>query len=86
VVVEISQIWHGMAIVIPTEKWTINRRCTAEEFAAWICDVGRHVPMAPFRRHRRVPKNTAKAGALPAYYRVLGHSGHREKTRGVLLQ
>ena len=56
VVLEISQIWLGMAIVMPTEKWKFIRHCTADELAAWMCYVARHVRMDRFRRSRRGPK------------------------------
>jgi predicted RNA polymerase sigma factor len=57
-VLEISQIWLGMAIVMPTEKWKFIRRCTADELAAWLRHVAQHVRMDRFRRSRRGPKKT----------------------------
>jgi hypothetical protein len=56
VVLEISQIWLGMAIVMPTEKWTFIRHRPAVDFAAWLRYIAPHVSMARFRRSRRGPK------------------------------
>jgi hypothetical protein len=55
-VLEISQIWLGMAIVMPTEKWKFIRHYTADQLAAWLRHVAQHVRMDRFRRNRRGPK------------------------------
>jgi hypothetical protein len=55
-VLNISQIWLGMAIVVPTEKWKFVRNLTTQAFAHWLCHVAKHVPMDRFRRSRRGPK------------------------------
>jgi hypothetical protein len=55
-VLEIAQIWLGMAIVMPTKKWDFIRRRTPGEFAAWLLYVAGHVRMDCFRRSRRGPK------------------------------
>jgi hypothetical protein len=56
VVLEISQIWLGMAIVMPTEKWKFIRHCRLDEFIAWLRYVAQHVRMDRFKRSRRGPK------------------------------
>lgn len=56
VVLEVAQIWLGMAIVMPTEKWTFIRHCKPGEFSEWLRYVARHVSMGRFRRSRRGPK------------------------------
>jgi hypothetical protein len=56
VVLEIAQIWLGMAVVMPTEKWQFIRHRTPFDFAAWLRYVARHVQMDRFRRSRRGPK------------------------------
>jgi len=55
-VLEISQIWLGMAIVMPTEKWKFIRHCRPDQLAAWLRYVAQHVRMDRFRRIRRGPK------------------------------
>jgi len=55
-VLNVSQIWLGMAIVVPTEKWQFVRELTSEALANWLKYVASHVPMARFRRSSRGPK------------------------------
>jgi hypothetical protein len=55
-VLEIAQIWLGMAIVMPTRKWNFIRHRTPGDFTAWLLYVARHVHMDRFRRSRRGPK------------------------------
>jgi hypothetical protein len=55
-VLEIAQIWPGMAIVMPTRKWNFIRHRTPGDFTAWLLYVARHVHMDRFRRSRRGPK------------------------------
>jgi hypothetical protein len=56
VVLEISQVWLGMAIVMPPQKWKFIRHRPAADFAAWLRYIAPHVPMERFRRSRRGPK------------------------------
>lgn len=55
-VLNISQIWLGMAIVMPTGKWDFVRHLSIEKLADWLQYVAQHVPMQRFRRARRSPK------------------------------
>lgn len=55
-VLEISQIWLGMAIVMPTEKWQFIRDCRAAECVQWLLYVAGFVRMERFKRSRRGPK------------------------------
>ena len=58
-VLNISQIWLGMAIVMPTEKWDFIRNHSTEKLADWLKHVARNVPMHRFRRVRRGPKKNS---------------------------
>lgn len=55
-VLEISQVWKGMALVVPSDRWEFVRNCSLEAFANWVGDVAQAVPMNQFRRSRRGPK------------------------------
>jgi hypothetical protein len=55
-VLEIAQIWLGMAIAMPSDKWTFIRCCTLNEVTAWLQYVAAHVRMDRFRRSCRGPK------------------------------
>ena len=55
-VLEISQIWLGMAIAVPQEEWAFARTASIETIAAWLLELARHVKMERFRRSRRAPK------------------------------
>jgi hypothetical protein len=55
-VLEIAQIWLGMAIVMPTEKWQFIRDCPADKCVQWLRYVAGFVRMDRFRRSRRSPK------------------------------
>jgi hypothetical protein len=56
VVLEVAQIWLGMTIVMPTDKWKFIRHRKPDEFAAWLQYVASRVRMERFRRSRRGPK------------------------------
>lgn len=55
-VLNVAQIWLGMAIVMPTEKWHFVRCMNASTLAQWLSSLAQHVPMTRFRRARRGPK------------------------------
>lgn len=55
-VLEMAQVWKGMAIVVPTERWEFVRTCSLEAFVDWVGSVAQAVPMNQFRRSRRGPK------------------------------
>lgn len=55
-VLEISQIWLGMQVAVPSQEWGFIRAATAETLADWLLALARHADMAYFRRSRRGPK------------------------------
>lgn len=58
-VLEISQIWLGMAIAVPQEEWSFARAASLETIAAGLLELARQVKMDRFRRSRRGPKKPA---------------------------
>jgi hypothetical protein len=59
-VLEISQIWLGMAIVMPAQRWQFVRESSAVKCACWLRHVAQFVPMDRFKRSRRGPKQPRK--------------------------
>lgn len=58
-VLEISQIWLGMAIAVPQDEWAFARAAPLETIAAGLLELARQVKMDRFRRSRRGPKKPA---------------------------
>jgi hypothetical protein len=63
-VLEISQIWLGMAIVMPTAKWEFVRASAIEPFVEWLRHVAAAVDMRRFTRSRRSPKKARQKPLL----------------------
>ena len=59
-VLEISQIWLGMAIVMPAQRWQFVRESSAVQCACWLRQVAQFVPMDRFKRSRRGLKQPRK--------------------------
>ena len=56
VVLEVAQVWLGMAIVMPTERWKFVRDFTPENMASWLNYIAQRVPINHYRRSCRGPK------------------------------
>lgn len=55
-VLEVSQVWKGMAIAVPQQDWAFARNASIETIAQWLLTVAQQVRMENFRRSRRGPK------------------------------
>lgn len=56
VVLEVAQVWLGMAIVMPTERWKFVRDFTPQTMAAWLNYLAQRVPIDHYKRSSRGPK------------------------------
>lgn len=55
-VLEIAQIWTGMAIAVPADRWRFVRELTPATLACWLSAIAKRVPMEHFKRSPRGPK------------------------------
>lgn len=53
---EIRQAWDGLEVAIAPEVWEAVRAQTAEEFAATLREIARHMNLKRYRKHKRGPK------------------------------
>ena len=53
---EISQVYHGMMIAIPEEKWIVFRGLTATQLATILKQLARRVSLPKYKKHPRGPK------------------------------
>ena len=53
---EISQVYHGMMIAIPAEKWTIFQNLTTSQLASLLKQLARNVSLQKFQKSKRGPK------------------------------
>lgn len=52
----IAQMWHGMELMVPTERWEFVRNMPVQTLSDWLRYITQGVPMDRFRRSRRAPK------------------------------
>lgn len=55
-VLEVSQVWKGMAVAVPEQDWAFVRHASPQTLALWLLALAQQVRMQDFRRSRRGPK------------------------------
>ena len=53
---EISQVYHGMCIAIPTEEWTFFQNLSVSKLVTVLKDLARRVSLKTLQKHPRGPK------------------------------
>lgn len=57
-VLEVSQVWKGMAVAVPEPDWAFARHASPQTLALWLLALAQQVRREDFRRSRRSPKKT----------------------------
>ena len=53
---EVARVTPGMMIAVPAEDWTVFRAMPAEQFAATLVELARHLDRHKYAKHKRGPK------------------------------